>query len=490
MKRILKAILTVALALALLASVIGLLSKRGILNSADRQDTATAPPEETIASPEPAEPAETPAAIPTIILSEAMGSNKATLAVGGRFPDWIELYNSGSESAELSDVVLRCGGERARLPARELAAGEYAVVAVGDGASEEGLTKLAVSKDGCTVELLSLDGTVYDSMEIPACESDRSFARMDDGTVTVSDWPSPGYPNNGTGYDSAQETLVGSSSLQINEVTVYNEWDKLGQGDYFDWVELKNAGEEAINLADFYLSDSTKDLYAFQLPNVSLKPGELFLVFCTGRDAVANDRQAPFALNAQRDQLYLCAGDGTLLDYVPLRRIPYGGSCGRIEGSGGLFFFETATPGSENGKGLRRVAEKPAALTADGVYNGVENVGLELAADGEIHYTADGSVPTLASPVYTGPLTIEYTSVIRAVSFEEGCLPSDPLNLSYIINEQHTLPVVSVMGDPTELLGRSGVYHDLDHEREMAGAVEFFEDDGGFRSNAASSCTA
>ena len=63
-----------------------------------------------------------------------MGLNKATLAVNGQFPDWIELYNSGSESADLADIVLRCGEEKARLPERELAAGAYAVVAVGEGA--------------------------------------------------------------------------------------------------------------------------------------------------------------------------------------------------------------------------------------------------------------------------------------------------------------------------------------------------------------------
>jgi len=223
-----------------------------------------------------------------------------------------------------------------------------------------------------------------------------------------------------------------------------------------------------------------KNLQAFHLPDVALKPGELTLVFCTGTDAVSNDRQASFGLNAQRDRLYLSAEDGTLLDYVPLRRIPYGGSCGRVEGRGGSFFFPSPTPGSENGQGIRRVAETPVALTPDGVFNGVESVKVELAADGAIHYTTDGSVPSLASPLYTGPVTVNCTSVIRAVNFEEGCLASDPLNLSYMINENHTLPVVSVMGDPDELMGRGGVYHDLDHERETAGAVEFFEEDGSF----------
>ena len=478
MKRVRKIILYITIALALMVATVGLL----LLHAAKKEDAAKAPPEETAAASEPVAASETPASIPAVVISEVMSSNKATLAVDGGFPDWIELYNGGGESAALSDFVLHCGGKKARLPARGIAPGEYAVIAVGDGAPDEELTELAVSKDGCVVELLTLDGTVLDSMELSACESDQSFARRGDGTVTLSDWPSPGFANSGTGYDLWQETLAGSGPLQISEAMVYNEWYPLRQSDCFDWVELKNTGDEAIRLSSYYLSDSLKERQAYRLPDVSLEPGELILVFCTGQDEVSNDRQAAFALNAQRDRLYLSAEDGTLLDYLPLRRIPYGGSCGRLDDRGGFFFFESPTPGEENGQGLRRVAEKPAALTPDGVYNGVESVSVELSGGGELHYTTDGSVPTLDAPLYTGALTLASTSVVRAVSFEEGCLPSDPLNLSFVINENHTLPVVSVMGDPTDLMGRrgAGVYYDTEHDRETAGAVEFFEDGGSF----------
>ena len=199
MKRVLKIILAAAIALALIVPAVCLLSKRGVPDSANKENTAAFPAEEVLPSPEPAGATETPAALPAVVISEAMGANKATLAVGGQFPDWIELYNGGGESADLSELVLRCGENEARLPAREIAAGEYAVIAVGAGAPDGELTKLAVSKDGCTVELLSLDGTVYDSLEVPACESDQSFARQEDGSAAASDWPSPGFANNGIG---------------------------------------------------------------------------------------------------------------------------------------------------------------------------------------------------------------------------------------------------------------------------------------------------
>ena len=480
MKRVWKIILSAAAALALIVTVAAPLSGCGGTRHAAKEEAASAPAAEIRPAPESPAPSAPPAEIPSIRISEVMSSNKATLAVGGRFPDWIELYNAGGGSAELSSLVLRCGGGEARLPARSLAAGEYAVVAVGDGAPDAGLAELALSKEGCRIELLAADGTAIDSLDVPACESDRSFARDGAGRFALCDWPSPGFANGKAGYDSRQETLEAPGPLQINEVMVYNEWDKLGQGACFDWVEIKNAGTESVDLSRFYLSDSLKEPRAFRLPDAVLEPGGLILVFCAGADAAANERRAAFALNAQRDRLYLSADDGALLDCVPLRRIPLGCSFGRLDGRGGFFFFDAPTPGGENGAGERRVADAPLALTPDGVYDGVESVTLELSADGEIRYTTDGSVPTADSPLYEGALTIASTSVVRAVNLEEGCLPSEPLNLSFLINERHTLPVVSVMGDPAELMGRRGVYNDVDHERETAGAAEFFDGDGGF----------
>ena len=66
----------------------------------------TAPTAAPTAAPEASTPSEAPAAPEitetSVRISEVMPSNKSTLADGGLFPDWVELYNAGAESASLS----------------------------------------------------------------------------------------------------------------------------------------------------------------------------------------------------------------------------------------------------------------------------------------------------------------------------------------------------------------------------------------------------
>ena len=48
------------------------------------------------------------------------------------------------------------------------------------------------------------------------------------------------------------------------------------------------------------------------------------------------------------------------------------------------------------------------------------DVGFEIPAGGTIHYTTDGSVPTVSSPAYTGSLVLEKTTHVRAVCVQPG----------------------------------------------------------------------
>ena len=242
--------------------------------------------------------------------------------------------------------------------------------------------------------------------------------------------------------------------------------------------EKKNNSGDTIVLSDYYISDDREDYLKYRLPEVELGPGEFILLYCTSETLPEGYYAAGFELNSENEQLYLATAEGELLDSVSLKDIPYLGSYGRMAGENGWFYFSSPSPGSENSGGQRRVAEKPLSLTEDGVYNDIEGMYVELSASGTIRYTLDGSAPTAESPEYTGPIYIDKTTVIRAVNFEEGALPSRALSLSFIINENHSLPVLSLLTDsPAEF---DTMYNAKQKGVELPASLSLYEEDGSF----------
>ena len=434
-----KALTILLLLLALILSACG---------SGGEKPASSASPTETSQALTPAPSAETEEQRTMLSISEAMAANKATLADrDGNFPDWVELYNASADALVLDGFSLHCGEDRMELSGN--AAGEsYTLVMLED---------FGISASGETVELRAPDGSLLDSLRLPASGDDQSFTHEG-----LSDWPSPGFENSREGYLAFQETRT-ADELAIGEAAVY---DPAG-----DWVELVNCSEQTLELSDYCLSDKGKERLLYPIPSGELEPGARRLLRC---------EELGLGLDAQRDTLYLSRSDGTLLDYVNLHDIPLGGSMGRIEGEGGFFWFEKSSPNAANSDGFRDIAAAPSTLDRDGVFEGVESVSVTLTAEDEIRYTLDGSTPTTSSTLYTGPITIEKTSVLRAAAFREGSLPSEALNLSYILNEGHSLPVVSLICDPELLFGRVGIYTHPTEKWEVPGAVMYYDGGEGF----------
>ena len=387
-----------------------------------------------------------------VVISEFMEKNRAVLRdEDGDFSDWIELYNQSGEAVSLagwtiSDKESKLGWP---LPELMLEPGQRLLLFASgkDRQGEQLHTDFALSgEEG--VYLRNEHGTLLSSALCGDCEADVAMALQADGSYEPSLCPTPGYENSKAGYGAFQESLSSESPLVINEVVVFNRSTLPQKDAYYDWVELKNVSSQPLLLSDYCLSDDRDDPVQFCLPEQELQPGELWVVFCTKEQpALPSAVSTGFGLDDGNEQLYLSDNQGQLLDFVSLRDIPYNASYGRQAGEPGWFYFSSASPGEDNTGGCRTVAEKPVSLTKDGVYNGVEGVTVELSATGSIRYTTDGSAPTADSLEYTGPIFIDRTTVIRAVNLEEGALPSRTLSLSFILDENHSLPVLSLLTD-------------------------------------------
>ena len=152
---------------------------------------------------------------------------------------------------------------------------------------------------------------------------------------------------------------------------------------------------------------------------------------------------------------------------------------GRMQERGGFFYFTEPSPARENTGGLRRVSAAPSADRDDGIYDGVEAVELALSAEGEIRYTLDGSLPSPASPLYTEPLQLTETVVVRAVSMETDAAPSRPASFHFILNENHSLPGVSLAVDDPEQF--QDMYNNKLKDRELPANAAYFRPEEVFR---------
>jgi len=386
-----------------------------------------------------------------IVLSELMADNESSLmAADGSFPDWIELYNPSSEPMPLRDLSLsdRADGDGFPLPDLTLQPGERLVV-LADGGERGGREIHADFKisEGESVRLLGPEGEVLDQLDAISGEADCSVCREGE-TLRVCAYPTPGYENSAAGFAAFQSARSCTSALQIYEVKVAEygpEYDSRNKKN--DWVILKNVSEGEILLSEYFVSDDGRTPQKYRLPELRLPAGGTITLQCADGDAYGKTPHTGFALDAQRESLYLSDADG-IVDYVSLHDIPYAGSYGRLDGENGFFYFSRPRSASNAAfEAGRTISAMPEALTRDGVFEGVDTMTVELEGEGRLYYTTDGSLPDASSAPYTGPITVSQSTVLRVVAVQENALPSPALTLSYLLNEHLTLPVVSIAGD-------------------------------------------
>jgi alpha-tubulin suppressor-like RCC1 family protein len=76
----------------------------------------------------------------------------------------------------------------------------------------------------------------------------------------------------------------------------------------------------------------------------------------------------------------------------------------------------------------------PTATPAAGTYPTSVTVSLSAAAGATIRYTTNGSTPTTASPIYTGPFALTATTTVKALAMHPDYVTSGVLTAVYTIN--------------------------------------------------------
>lgn len=250
---------------------------------------------------------------------------------------------------------------------------------------------------------------------------------------------------------------------------------------YEDWIELYNAGDQSVDLSGYYLSVDPNEKW--QIPSGTIINSKGFILFFADGNTYLNFHTS-FKLNKEGGKLTLSAQDGiTVIDYLEFPEQIRDISFGRWEDGGKIWnYMQVISPGTVNKPGYSTFTGAPVINVTSGFYEGKIQVSINPSSANEIiRYTTDGSDPREISQEYQSPFEVYETCILKARSFRIGSLPGEITSKSILINEQQTLPLLSLIIDPKNLYDPSiGIYnHDLDGRAyERFAEVEYFPKSG------------
>ncbi len=239
--------------------------------------------------------------------------------------------------------------------------------------------------------------------------------------------------------------------LYINEFMASNSGGiQDAHGDYDDWIEIYNAGDEAIDIGGMYITTDLADPTMSQIPTgrpyATTLPSHRYVLIWADDETSLLDLHASFKLDVdaiKTTQIGLFDKDGrTLIDSVHFGPQEKNISYGRYpDTSENWQFMSFATPRNQNTGGYEDIVDDVKFSHNRGFYNTSFSVTIATETDeAEIYYTLNGStpfdvktgVPTPAAILYTAPITISKTTCLRAVAVKPGWKPSKVDTHTYI----------------------------------------------------------
>lgn len=287
--------------------------------------------------------------------------------------------------------------------------------------------------------------------------------------------------------------------LASNQSSLEDEDD-----DTSDWIEIHNIGSSVLDLGGFALSDDPDDLRKWIFPaGITLNGNARLIVFASGKDRKTGFRlHTNFALSASGGSLFLTDPSGTILsDYSDYPRQQKDTSYG-IANDGTTAWLSSLSPGTFNSNPLAGFVKDTVFSKKRGFYEDVIFVEITSATPGaSIRYTSDGTIPSPTNgTLYTEPFILSSTTVIKAIAYKDGMIPTNVDAQSYLFtsdivtqdemnssitdsptyrDEVHEalqgLPVVSLSFTESDVFGFAGIYENPDFKGRSSEREIHFE---------------
>jgi hypothetical protein len=481
-----------------------------------------------------------------VFISEFMASNDKTLTdKDGQSSDWIEIHNAGPTAVNLDGWALTDDATaltKWRLPAEPLAAGGYLVVfASGKDlavAGSELHTNFKLDGAGEYLALVRPDGVTIASEcapTFPEQHTDVSYGAAMQSTTTNLSLVSPG---------------AAASVLVPTDASLETSWNDPAYVPDATWTsgttgvgyETQTGYESLISTdVETAMYNKTGSVYIripFTVDNpaqitsltLRMKYDDGYVAFLNGQKIAEKNPPATLAWNSQALQGHADA-DAVIYEDVDvstfINKLKPGANVLAIQGmntptsssdflimpelvgvatqeSGSLAYgyMTAATPGRINSASFPGFVADTKFDVHRGFFDAPFAVTMTTATpDATIRYTTDGKPPTATTgTVYTGPLTINKTTTLRAAAFKTDYRPTNVDTETYIfladvirqstnppgfptswgsnvvdygmdpnvvnnslysgtiINDLKAVPTLSIVTDLNNLFGTSGIY--------------------------------
>lgn len=489
-------------------------------------------------------------ALPSLRINEVLAANTTVYPDNVDFDDysdWIELFNGGSQPVSLSGLFLTddlADPLKWAFPAGgSIPAGGYLVVRAdgfnagpgerhdreyapwGSFTTDHYHTNFKLSGSGEELALVQADPEAAGG-RLPLLTLGSRWKYLDDGSDQGAAWISANFDDSSWAEGPAQFGY--------------------GENDEATTISFGNDSENKFATTYFRTQFNVADLSAIQSVLLNLLADDAAIIYINGNEthrvrmADSGVTYQSYALDDAREDTYeefvvdpssLVQGTNTVAvevhqgsgdssdvsfdlemiaqtaprpsEYQIVDSITFGQqwddiSYGRtVEDPTEWSYFGESTPARANTGAPVADPNETAAEVQFSVAGGfrTESVELELslpegAVASTIHYSLDGSWPTSSSLLYTGPITLDATTVVRARSFSENLVPGEIETQTYFINEPASvLPVVSFVVDPEVFFDSSiGIYRNVHKGREAPINLAYYEPGGSlaFQVNAGS----
>ncbi|MCD4746165.1 MAG: chitobiase/beta-hexosaminidase C-terminal domain-containing protein, partial [Bacteroidales bacterium] len=280
-------------------------------------------------------------------------------------------------------------------------------------------------------------------------------------------------------------TLAINEFLAINNTVNQDEY-----GEFDDWLEIYNFGDDTVNIFGLYITDDLSEPDKWQiLAQLTIIP-DSFIIFWADGQPEQGDLHLNFKLSGSGEEIGIFTPDNlTLIDFFIFNHQNEDISQGRQpDGSSTWNFFTVPTPCSSNTtQGMFGNTPEPVASVQGGLFYNSFLVELEVSSQNTtIYYTLDYSDPDALSNIYTDPIYIDQTTVLRAIAIQDQYLPSKIISHTYLFNENSTLDIITLVTDPSNFWGSSGIYSNPNNGLEKPIHIEYIKNSGelGFSINA------